>query len=171
MAWRSWSAVALLSETGDRSAIAFGMLYSALVAQFTGDLEAACDLFARCAALSAELGLEPLSARARLTLGCALLDMGDALAARAALAEGLPVSMAVGDRWIVQIGLAGFAGHAAMSGRPRLALRLAGAAEAYQDLNKFSMPGPIWEMVDRWLAPARRAVGAAPRGCSPRAGS
>ena len=48
-----------------------------------------------------------------------------------------------------------------MSGRPQLALRLAGAAEAYQDLNKFSMPGPIREMSDRWLAPARSAVGAA----------
>jgi non-specific serine/threonine protein kinase len=154
-------AVALLNETGDRSAIAFGTMYSALATQFTGDLEAACGLFARCAALSAELGLEPLSARARLTLGCARLDMGDLPAARAALAEGLPVSMAVGDRWIVQIGLAGFAGHAAMSGRPRLALKLAGAAEAYQDLNKFSMPGPILEMAERWLGPARDAVGAA----------
>jgi DNA-binding CsgD family transcriptional regulator len=96
-----------------------------------------------------------------MTLGCARLEMGDLPAARAALAEGLPVSMAVGDRWIVQIGLAGFAGHAAMSGRPRLALRLAGAAEAYRDLNKFSMPGPIHEMAERWLAPARDAVGAA----------
>jgi non-specific serine/threonine protein kinase len=136
-------------------------MYSALVAQFTGDLEAACGLFARCAAQSAELGLEPLSARATLTLGCARLDMQDLPAARAALAEGLPVSMAVGDRWVVLIGLTGFAGHAAMSGRPRLALRLAGAAQAYQELNQFSMPGPVRDRADSWLAPARDAAGPA----------
>ena len=154
-------AAALLAGSGDRPAIAFSLLYSGLVAQFTGRLEAACDLFARCAAISAELGLEPLSARARQVLGCALLDLGELSAARAALEEGLPGSMAVGDRWIVPIGLAGFAGHAAKTGRPRLALRLAGAAEAYQDVNEFTMPGPIREMVDRWLAPAGSTVGPA----------
>jgi len=67
--------------------------------------------------------------------------------------------MDVGDRWIVQIALSGFAGVAAKTGRPRLALRLAGAVEAYQDVNKFSMPVPIAEIVDRWLAPARAKAG------------
>jgi hypothetical protein len=42
----------------------------------------------------------------------------------AALAEGLPVSTEIGDRWVVQIGLSGCAGLAARTGRPRLALRL-----------------------------------------------
>ena len=69
--------------------------------------------------------------------------------------------MDVGDRWIVAIGLTGFVGHAAKTGRPRLALRLAGAAEAYQDANKFTMPGPIREMLDRWLAPAYSTSGSA----------
>ena len=69
--------------------------------------------------------------------------------------------MDVGDRWIVQIGLAGFAGLAAKTGRPRLALRLAGAADAYRDANKFSLPVPIEQIVDRWLAPARAKAGRA----------
>ena len=154
-------AVALVSEAGDRPAIAFSMLYSGLVAQLTGRLEAAGDLFGRCAAMSAELGLAPLSARARQMLGYVRLDLGDLSAARAAPEEGLPVSMVVGDRWFVPLGLAGFAGLAAKTGRPRLALRLAGAAEAYQDVNKFSMPGPIAEIVDRWLTPARTSAGPA----------
>jgi predicted ATPase len=154
-------AVALVSEAGDRPAIAFSMLYSGLVAQLTGRLEAAGDLFGRCAAMSAELGLAPLSARARQMLGYVRLDLGDLSAARAALEEGLPVSMVVGDRWFVPLGLAGFAGLAAKTGRPRLALRLAGAAEAYQDVNKFSMPEPIGEIVDRWLTPARTSAGPA----------
>jgi len=154
-------AVALVNEAGDRPAIAFTMFYSGLVAQLTGRLEAACDLLARCAAMAAGLGLAPLSARARQMLGYVRLDLGELSAARAALAEGFPISMDVGDRWIVQIGLGGFAGVAAKTGRPRLALRLAGAAEAYQDVNKFSMPVPIAEIVDRWLAPARAKAGRA----------
>jgi non-specific serine/threonine protein kinase len=67
--------------------------------------------------------------------------------------------MEVGDRWVVQIGLAGFIGLAAKTGRPRLALRLAGAGHAYRDANEFSMPVPIEEIVDRWLAPARARAG------------
>ena len=72
--------------------------------------------------------------------------------------------MDVGDRWVVQIGLAGFIGLAAKTGRPRLALRLAGAVDAYRDANEFSMPGPIGEIVDRWLAPARARAGPAAAG-------
>jgi non-specific serine/threonine protein kinase len=137
------------------------MMYSGLLAQFSDRLEDACGHFARCAALSADLGLEPLNARAKLTLGCALVDLGKLSEARSALAEGLPRSMDVGDRWVIPIGLTGFAGHAAKTGRPRLGLRLAGAAEAYQDANKFIMPGPIGEMLDRWLEPAHAAAGPA----------
>ena len=69
--------------------------------------------------------------------------------------------MDVGDRWVIQIGLGGFIGLAAKTGRPRLALRLAGAADAYRDVNEFSLPEPIAEMVDRWLAPARAQAGRA----------
>jgi predicted ATPase/DNA-binding CsgD family transcriptional regulator len=154
-------AAALLAGSEDRPVIAFSLMYSGLLAQFTGRLEAACDLFVRCAALSAELGLEPLNARAKIVLGCALLDLGKLPAARAALEEGLPASIDVGDRWVATVGLAGFAGHAAKTGRPRLALRLAGAAEAYQDANMFTLPGPIREILDRWLAPARSTAGSA----------
>ena len=102
--------------------------------------------------MAAELGLAPLSARARLMLGFPLLDLGELSAARTALAEGFQMSTDVGDRWFVQLGLGGFVGLAAKTGRPRLALRLAGAAEAYRDVNEFSMPEPIEEIVDRWLA-------------------
>jgi non-specific serine/threonine protein kinase len=48
-----------------------------------------------------------------------------------------------------------------MTGRPRQALRLAGVAAAYREDNHFSLPAPIQAMVDRWLVPARRAVGGA----------
>ena len=154
-------AVALANEAGDRPAIAFVTFYSALVALLTGSQEAACDLFAGCGALAAELGLTPLCARARLMLGYPLLDLGELPAARMALAEGFQMSTDVGDRWFVQLGLGGFVGLAAVTGRPRLALRLAGAAEAYGDVNQFSMPGPMVEIIDRWLASARAKAGPA----------
>ena len=154
-------AVALVNEAGDRPAIAFATFYSALVALLTGRLEAACDLFVRCGALAAELGLTPLGARARLMLGYPLLDLGQLSAAKAALAEGFQMSSDVGDRWFVQLGLGGFVGFAARTGRPRLALRLAGAAQAYGDVNEFSMPGPMEEIADRWLVQTRARAGPA----------
>jgi predicted ATPase/DNA-binding CsgD family transcriptional regulator len=154
-------AAVLATQTGDRPAIAFTMFYSAVAALLTGRLEAACQLFTRCGAAAAGLGLEPLTARARVMAGYPLLDLGDLPAAGAALAEGLSLGMDVGDRWFVQIGLGACIGLAAKTGRPRLALRLAGAADAHRDTNEFSMPGPMTGIVDRWLAPVRADAGPA----------
>jgi predicted ATPase len=154
-------AAALAGETGDGSVIAFATFYSGLVALLAGQLQAAWDLFGRSAAMAEGLGLAPLHARSRLMLGFPLLDLGELAAARTALAEGFPVAMEIGDRWVVQIGLAGFTGLAAKTGRPRLALRLTGAADAYRDANRFSLPIPIADLVDRWLAAARAKTGRA----------
>ena len=154
-------AVALVSQTGDGPATTLVMFYSGIVALLSAQPEAACDVFGRCAAMAAELGLTQLTGRARQMLGYSLLDLGELAAARAALAEGVPVSMEVGDRWIVQIGLGGFIGLAVKTGRPRLALRLAGAADAFRAANEFSMPAPMQEIVDRWLGPARASAGRA----------
>ena len=152
-------AVTLVSRTDNRPATAFVTFYSGLVALLTGELESARGLFGRCAATAGELGLEPLNARAWQMLGFTLLELGELAPARAALAGSFPVCMEVGDRWVVQIGLAGFIGLAAKTGRPGLALRLCGAGNAYRDANQFSMPVPIQEIVDRWLAPARAKAG------------
>jgi non-specific serine/threonine protein kinase len=111
--------------------------------------------------MAAGLGLAPLGARARQMLAFPLLDLGELVAARAALADGFPVCLEVGDRWVVQIGLTGLAGLAARTGRLRLALRVAGAADAYRDANEFWLPMPILQMLDRWLAPARARAGPA----------
>jgi predicted ATPase/DNA-binding CsgD family transcriptional regulator len=154
-------AVALVAETGDGPATTLVMFYSGIVALLTGQPVAACDVFGRCAAMAAELGLTQLTARSRQMLGYPLLDLGELAAARIALADGVPVSMEIGDRWVVQIGLGGFIGLAVKTGRPRLALRLAGAADAYRAANEFSMPVPMQEIVDRWLGPARAKAGRA----------
>src|SRR5215472_8827627 len=62
-------AVTLLGQTRDGPATTFVMFYSGLVALLTGQPEAACDVFGRCAAMAAELGLTQLTARARQMLG------------------------------------------------------------------------------------------------------
>ena len=152
---------ALLSAVEDPPGVALTLLYSGLVALFTDQLEAACELFGRCAAMCRELGFQPLGARALQLLGIARLDLGDLKAARAALKEALPVAVEIGDRWAIPIGLSGFAGLAARTGRPRLALRLAGAAEACREANEFATPEPHLTDLDRWLTPSRKAVGGA----------
>jgi predicted ATPase/DNA-binding CsgD family transcriptional regulator len=154
-------AFALLTEAGDRPGIAFALFYLALNAQFTGNLEAACELHERCVTRCRELGFESLRARGLQLLGIARLELGDLKAARAALQEGLPTSVGLGDRFVVPVGLTGFAGLAAKTGKHRMALRLAGAAEAYRDTHESALPEPNRAYLDGWLAPSLRTVGAA----------
>jgi len=64
-------AFALLTEARDRPGIAFALFYRALTAQFTGNLEAACDLHEQCAAMCRELGFASLRARGAYRRGTA----------------------------------------------------------------------------------------------------
>ncbi len=154
-------ATSLLRAANDPAGLAFAMLYAGLEAQFTGRVKVARDLFVQGFTTCGDLGFRLLAARLSQLLGIARVDLGDFSGARAALKEGLLAAVELGDRWIVPIGLAGFAGLAARTGRPRLALRLAGAAAAYSESNQFSVPKPNQATVDRWLAPVRKSLGAA----------
>jgi len=154
-------AFALLTEARDRSGIAFALFYRALHAQFTGRLEVACELHERCAAMCLELGFASLRARALQLLGIARLLLGDLTAARAGLQEGLPTSVDLGDRFVIPVGLTGFAGLAARTGKHRMALRLAGTAEAYRDTHESALPEPNRAYLDSWLAPSLKTIGAA----------
>jgi non-specific serine/threonine protein kinase len=89
------------------------------------------------------------------------LELGDLPRARAALAKGVPAVVDLGDRFAIAIGLSVLAGLAAGTGRPRAALRLAGAAAAYEETNQTYRPQNVRRVLDTWLAPARAAVGAA----------
>ena len=111
-----------------------------------------------------ELGFASLRARALQLLGIARLLRGDLKAARAALQEGLPASVDLGDRFVIPIGLSGFAGLAARTGKHRMALRLAGAAQACRDAYESALPEPNRAYLDSWLAPSLRTVGAAALG-------
>jgi non-specific serine/threonine protein kinase len=154
-------ATGLLAASGDQPGIALSLFYSGLVARFTDQLDDACGLFTRCALLCAELGFPAAQARALQMLGITRLDLGDLKAAAGALRQGLPLTLDIGDRFIVPIGLSGFAGLAARTERPREALRLAGAAIAYSETNEFTLPDVLHALLDRWLGPSRRAMGEA----------
>jgi predicted ATPase/DNA-binding NarL/FixJ family response regulator len=154
-------ATRLLTASGDQPGIALSLFYSGLVAMFTDQLDAACGLFTQCAALSAELGFPSVQARALQLLGIARLDLGDLDAAAAALRQGLPLTLEIGDRFVVPIGLSGFAGLAARAEQPREALRLAGAAVAYAETNEFTLPDVLHANLDRWLGPSRQNLGEA----------
>jgi non-specific serine/threonine protein kinase len=75
------------------------------------------------------------------------------------LRQGLPLTLDIGDRFVIPIGLSGFAGLAARTNRPREALHLAGAAVAYSESNEFSLPEVLHANLDRWLGPSRQTVG------------
>jgi len=81
--------------------------------------------------------------------------------ARAALVKGVPAIADLGDRFAIPIGLSALAGLAAKEGRPRTALRLAGAAAAYEEINQTHRPPKIRAELDAWLAPVHATVGAA----------
>ena len=152
---------ALLTEAGDRPGVAVALFFLALNAQFTGKLEAACGLHERCVALCRELGFDSVGARALQNIGITRLELGNLTAARTALQEGLPASVAIGDRFIIPVGLTAFAGLAARTGKYRMALRLAGAAEAHRDTYESATPEPLRKYLEDWLAPALTRAGAA----------
>ena len=116
----------------------------------------------------AGVGFASLRARTLQPLGIARVDLGDLKVARAALQEGLSVSVDLGDRFVILVGLSGFAGLAAKSGST------AGApagrrAQAYRDACAHALPEPIRRTWTAGRAVARRSAPRGP-GCLPRPG-
>src|SRR5260370_30224398 len=94
-------------------------------------------------------------------VGPARLELGDIRGAREALEEALPTCLEFGDRWVVPLVMAGFAGVAAGTGRPARALRLAGVARGLCAAGQFSMPTVAQAPLERRLPPAREPAGPA----------
>jgi hypothetical protein len=128
---------------------------------FEDDLSLAAERFERCAELSGALGLPAIEARALQLLGVSRLELGDLHGAKSALGKGVPAIADFGDRFAIPVGLSALAGLAAKAGRPRAALRLAGAAAAYEKVNQTYRPQKIRAFLAAWLAPVRTTVGTA----------
>ena len=154
-------ALQLLEGLDDPAAVAIALLYAGLAAHFTGQFEEACARYGRSADLCRAAGFRSVGARSLQQLGRSRLELGDIRGARNALEEALPTCLELGDRWVVPILMGGFAGVAARTGRPRRAVRLAGAAQGLCEAGQFSMPVPVEAELERWLTPARNRLGSA----------
>ena len=154
-------ALRLLDGLGDPGALGTALLYAGLAAHFTGQFELARDRYQRSVDLCRAAGYRSVATRSLQMLGHARLDLGDIRRAREAFEEALPTCLEVGDRWVVPLVMAGFAGVAVSTGRPRRALRLAGVARGLCESGQFSMPGVIATRLELWLVPARKRLGSA----------
>jgi non-specific serine/threonine protein kinase len=141
--------------------LAAALWWAGAAAMFEDDLGLAIERFERCAELSGALGLPAIEARALQLLGVSRLELGDLHGAKSALGKGVPAIADIGDRFAIPVGLSALAGLAAKGGRPRAALRLAGAAAAYEEVNQTYRPQKIRAFLDAWLAPVRTTVGTA----------
>ena len=154
-------ALKLQAAAGDEDGFAATLWLAGAAALFDDDWGTAAELLERCAELSLTRGLPAVVARALMLLGIARLELGDLAGARAALAKGAPAIVDIGDRFAIPVALSVLAGLAAMTDRPRAALKLAGAAAAYEEVNQSSRPQKVRAQLDAWLRPVHAKVGTA----------
>ena len=154
---RAWE----LQTDGGGADLAAALWWAGAAAMFEDAPGLAAERFERCAELSGALGLPAIEARALQLLGVSRLELGDLHGAKSALGKGVPAIADIGDRFAIPVGLSALAGLAAKGGRARAALRLAGAAAAYEEVNQTYRPQKIRAFLDAWLAPVRTTVGTA----------
>jgi non-specific serine/threonine protein kinase len=154
-------AMELQAAVGDEAGIAVGLWFAAMPQFWAGEIELAAQSLERSAELSEALDIPGIGARSRQLLGVARIEMGDLPGARAALTRAVPLVLAIGDRFAIPVALSALAGLAAKDGRPRTALKLAGAAAAYEEVNHTYRPLQIRGYLDGWLAPAHASLGGA----------
>lgn len=152
-------ALALQETAGDAAGLAAALWLGGATAHFQGEPELALDRLERCVAMCTGIGQPVTSARALQLLGAVRLDLDDLSGAEEALAAAVPAILDLGDRFAIPIGLSAVAGLAARRGRPRSALRLAGAAAAFEEVNQTNRPQFIRTLLERWLAPVHEQVG------------
>lgn len=155
-------AMELQAAVGDEAGRAAALWFAALPHLFVdAEIQLAADLLARSAELAQAFDVPAVAARAWLLLGIARIELGDLPGARAVLEQGVPALVDIGDRFAIPGGLSALAGLAAKGGRPRVALKLAGAAAAYEEMNRTYRPVALRTFLNKWLAPAQKAAGAA----------
>ena len=155
--------LALREASGDPMGLAGALWLGGAAAHFHGDVVLAAERLGRSVALSTDVGLTAIRARALQLLGVVHLDLDDPVAAEAALSDAVPAIVELGDRFAIPIGLSALAALAARRGRPRSALRLAGAAAAFEKVNQTNRPQFIRALLEAWLAPVFVEVGGAAR--------
>ena len=131
-----------------------------LAAYFEGDLVEARQHYQATLALYEGLGDQLGIASALNDLGELAFQRGELDEAQALESSCLAMARRIDDTSLIAMALAVLAGISVARGRPTRGLRLAAAATALNDATG-QRRSPAWHaMLDRWLAPARRAMSA-----------
>jgi len=154
-------ATELLSGRSDSAAGMRLLHFSGLFEYWSGRKEVGRDLFERSVEKCRDSGFVSLGASSLTMLGIARADLGDLGGARDALEAALAASSQLGDHWMIHLQLSALSGLAAKSGRPRAAMRLAGAASAFGEARQSLLPRQWTALLEGWLAPARKSLGPA----------
>jgi non-specific serine/threonine protein kinase len=153
------ASLALQEEFGDAGGLAAALWLGGAAAQADGELGLARERLERSVALGADADQPVTASRAHYLLGSVLFDLGDLDGAEAALAVSVPVVIDLDDRFAIPIALSVLARLAAARGRPRVALRLAGAAAEYEETNQTNRPQFVRALLDDALATVVEQVG------------
>jgi non-specific serine/threonine protein kinase len=156
-------ATALLREESDPVAEVRLLHFSGLIEYFTGRREAGRSLLERSVERCRDSGNVSMGASSLTVLGVICADLGDLGGAQVALEAALAASCQLEHHWMIPMQLSGLAGLAAKNGRPRAAMRLAGAAAAYGEVRGSQLPRNWTALIEGWLAPARKSLGPAAR--------
>jgi tetratricopeptide (TPR) repeat protein len=154
--------LAIRRELGDPLPIAQSLNHLAgILRAADGDDRAARALLEESRSLAQEAGHAFLAAAASMSLGMLALDRGDLTDARSLLRQGAHTYLALQRVTTIPVILESHAKLAAAEGRTRTALRLAGAAARQREVLGVAAVAHLQADLDRHLAVARAALGAA----------
>jgi predicted ATPase len=148
-------------EIGDRWAVGQLLNNLGLIERYQGEYATARRLLEESLTVRRSLGDRWGIANALSSLSNLLLHQGDHSGLPALLQEALQLNLESGDRVALAYCLEDYAGLAAAHGEARHALRLASAAAALRAGLGAPLPAGEQEALERLLAPARAALGAA----------
>jgi non-specific serine/threonine protein kinase len=151
--------LALFKSIGDTRGVGYTLSNMGEAARRRGEYEQAGAYLREGLALSDDLGFTELTAWITLALGDVATKRGDTAGGLRLCAEALAAYRDLGDRKSQAYALDGFARALAAAGRERLAVRLAGAAEALRGTLKAPLPPSPRRERDQWLAAMRRLLG------------
>lgn len=158
--------LALARASGNRWVMAHALEWLGNTMFEQEDHAAARGYYQEALAVNRQLGDQLGVAHVQQRIGLVCLEVGEVSAARALLMESLLVQCEIGDVPYVTMTFEGLAGVAAAdfpsdgdgTAVARRALRLAGFAKAHRELHNPPLSSQRQARLDRWLAPARRAV-------------
>jgi len=153
--------LAIRRETGPSESIAQSLIHLAVIVRWgQDDATAARTLYEEALVNARAADSSVLIAAALMPLGTLALESGDVETAQALLSEGMTRYIELDMTMAFPLALEQFAALAAVQGRHRRALCLASGGARQRELLA-ALPTPYAAWVERFMAPARHALGEA----------